>query len=239
MKKFFLPIAIVAMGMFASCAKKEAANNEANSCCKAAMDSVMATLDKTVETPAEAIARLKDGNARYVAEKSVFPHVNQKRVAETAPHQAPFAAVVACSDSRVPVEYIFDQGIGDIFVIRTAGNNVNNDAVMGSVDYAIEHLGVKTVVILGHESCGGVTGAIGEVKADDESKIDELLTMIQADVKQYVGKADSLTAAIKLNANTQVKRINDREMVKKFVEAGKTQVVGAYYNVHDGSVVFE
>jgi carbonic anhydrase len=138
----------------------------------------------------------------------------------------------------VPVELIFDQGIGDIFVIRTAGNNVNNDAVMGSIDYAIEHLGVKTVVVLGHESCGGVTGAIDEVKADDESKIDELLTMIQSDVKQYVGKADSLDAAIRLNAATQVKRINDRELVKKFVEAGKTQVVGAYYNVHDGSVAF-
>lgn len=239
MKKLFLPIAVVAMGIFASCSQKETVKNEVNDSCKAAIDSVMATLDKTVETPEEAIARLKDGNARYVAETPVFPHHDHKRLAETAPHQAPFAAVVACSDSRVPVELIFDQGIGDIFVIRTAGNNVNNDAVMGSVDYAIEHLGVKTVVVLGHESCGGVTGAIGEVKADDESKIDELLSMIQADVKPYVGKADSLDAAIKLNASTQVKRINDRELVKKFVEAGKTKVVGAYYNVHDGSVVFE
>ena len=116
---------------------------------------------------------------------------------------------------------------------------MDQEQVNRLVDYAIEHLGVKTVVVLGHESCGGVTGAIGDVKADDESKIDELLSMIQADVKPYVGKADSLDAAIKLNASTQVKRINDRELVKKFVEAGKTQVVGAYYNVHDGSVVFE
>lgn len=242
MKKFFLPIAVVAMGMFASCSKKEAVKCEAeaaNTCCKAAIDSVMATLDKTVETPEEAIARLKDGNARYVAGKSCFPHVNAARIAETSNGQKPFAAVVACADSRVPVEYIFDQGIGDIFVIRTAGNNVNDDAVMGSIDYAIEHLGVKTVVILGHESCGGVTSAIeGEIKANDEAKIDELLTMIQNDVKQYVGKKDSLDAAIRLNAATQVKRIDDRNLVKEFVESGKTKIVGAYYNIHDGSVTF-
>lgn len=240
MKKFFLPIAIVAMGMFASCAKKEAAKCEAGAtkCC-AYQDSVKSTLNAAVNTPEEAIARLKDGNARYVAGKSCFPHVDAARIAETSNGQKPFAAVVACADSRVPVEFIFDQGIGDIFVIRTAGNNVNDDAVMGSIDYAIEHLGVKTVVILGHESCGGVTSAIeGEIKANDEAKIDELLTMIQNDVKQYVGKKDSLDAAIRLNAATQVKRIDDRNLVKEFVESGKTKIVGAYYNIHDGSVTF-
>lgn len=240
MKKFFLPIAIVAMGMFASCAKKEAAKCEAGAvkCC-AYQDSVKATLNAAVNTPEEAVARLKDGNARYVAGKSCFPHVDAARIAETSNGQKPFAAVVACADSRVPVEFIFDQGIGDIFVIRTAGNNVNDDAVMGSIDYAIEHLGVKTVVILGHESCGGVTSAIeGEIKANDEAKIDELLTMIQNDVKQYVGKKDSLDAAIRLNAATQVKRIDDRNLVKEFVESGKTKIVGAYYNIHDGSVTF-
>ncbi len=240
MKKFFLPIAVVAMGMFASCAKKEAVKCEAGAtkCC-AYKDSVKATLNAAVNTPDEAIARLKDGNARYVAGKSCFPHVDAARIAETSNGQKPFAAVVACADSRVPVEFIFDQGIGDIFVIRTAGNNVNDDAVMGSIDYAIEHLGVKTVVILGHESCGGVTSAIeGEIKPNDEAKIDELLTMIQNDVKQYVGKKDSLDAAIRLNAATQVKRIDDRNLVKEFVESGKTKIVGAYYNIHDGSVVF-
>ncbi|MCQ2190164.1 MAG: carbonic anhydrase [Paludibacteraceae bacterium] len=240
MKKFFLPIAIVAMGMFASCAKKEAAKCEAGAtkCC-AYQDSVKATLNAAVNTPEEAIARLKDGNARYVAGQSCFPHVDAARIAETSNGQKPFAAVVACADSRVPVEFIFDQGIGDIFVIRTAGNNVNDDAVMGSIDYAIEHLGVKTVVILGHESCGGVTSAIeGEIKANEEAKIDELLTMIQNDVKQYVGKKDSLDAAIRLNAATQVKRIDDRNLVKEFVESGKTKIVGAYYNIHDGSVTF-
>ena len=95
-----------------------------------------------VSTPQEAIAKLMAGNERYINEKSIYPHTDMDRVNETAPHQAPFAAVVGCSDSRVPVELLFDQGIGDIFVIRTAGNNVNSEMVMGSVDYAIEHLGV-------------------------------------------------------------------------------------------------
>ena len=99
------------------------------------------TVEDTLKasTPEEALAKLMAGNERYVNETSIYPRADIDRVEETAPHQAPFAAVVGCSDSRVPVELIFDQGIGDIFVIRTAGNNVNSDMVMGSVDYAIEH----------------------------------------------------------------------------------------------------
>ena len=96
-------------------------------------------------TPEEALAELIAGNERYVNEECVNPRSDMERVEETAPHQAPFAAVVGCSDSRVPVELLFDQGIGDIFVIRTAGNNVNSEMVMGSVDYAIEHLGIKVL----------------------------------------------------------------------------------------------
>ena len=88
-------------------------------------------------TPDEALAALIAGNERYASEKSIHPRGDMERIEETAPHQAPFAAVVGCSDSRVPVELLFDQGISDIFVIRTAGNNVNSEMVMGSVDYAI------------------------------------------------------------------------------------------------------
>jgi carbonic anhydrase len=126
-------------------------------------------------TPQEALAELLAGNDRYVNEKSVHPHGGMDRVAETAPHQAPFAAVVSCSDSRVPVELLFDQGIGDVFVIRTAGNNVNSEMVMGSVDYAIEHLGVKLLLVLGHGACGGVTGAISE--GEEEHAISEVCSL--------------------------------------------------------------
>ena len=197
---------------------------------------------KEVTTPAEALARLVEGNTRYVADSCAFPHHDHKRVEETAPHQAPFVAVVGCSDSRVPVELIFDQGIGDIFVIRTAGNSVNDDVVMGSVDYAITHLGVKMVVVLGHESCGGVTGAITVPPAGQESheegKVNALLEIIRQDVKAYVGKPDSLNAAIALNTNKQVERIKACKHVQKLIKAGKLSVVPAHYNVHSGKVEF-
>ena len=93
-------------------------------------------------TPEQALTKLLAGNNRYVTGQSMHPRSDAERVSETSTHQSPFAGVVGCSDSRVPVELVFDQGVGDIFVIRTAGNNVNSEMVMGSVDYAIEHLGV-------------------------------------------------------------------------------------------------
>ena len=188
-------------------------------------------------TPQEALDELVAGNERYVNGKSIHPHGGMDRVAETAPHQAPFAAVVGCSDSRVPVELLFDQGIGDIFVIRTAGNNVNSEMVMGSVDYAVEHLGVKVLLVLGHGSCGGVTGAISE-GGEEHGNIGSLLSTIRNDVSQYVGKADSLDAAIRHHAHVQVERIMAYPHVAEKVEKGELLVKQAYYDVNTGKVTF-
>lgn len=188
-------------------------------------------------TPQEALAELTAGNERYATGKSIHPRGGMDRVAETAPHQAPFAAVVGCSDSRVPVELLFDQGIGDIFVIRTAGNNVNSEMVMGSVDYAIEHLGVKVLLVLGHGSCGGVTGAISEGE-EEHGNIGSLLATIRNDVSQYVGKADSLDAAIHHHAHVQVERIIAYPHVAEKIAQGKLLVQQAYYDVTTGKVTF-
>ena len=188
-------------------------------------------------TPQEALDELVAGNERFVNGKSNHPHGGVGRVAETAPHQAPFAAVVGCSDSRVPVELLFDQGIGDIFVIRTAGNNVNSEMVMGSVDYAIEHLGVKVLLVLGHGSCGGVTGAVTEGK-EEHGNIGGLLSTIRNDVSQYVGKADSLDAAIRHHAHVQVERIVAYPHVAEKIEKGELLVKQAYYDVNTGKVTF-
>ena len=188
-----------------------------------------------VSTPQEAIAELMAGNERYVNGKSIHPRADLARVQETAPHQAPFAAVVGCSDSRVPVELLFDQGIGDIFVIRTAGNNVNSEMVMGSVDYAIEHLGVKLLLVLGHGSCGGVTGAITEGE-EEHGNIGKLLSTIRDDVSEYVGKMDSLDAAINHHAHVQVERIMAYPHVAEKVQAGELVVKRAYYDVENGKV---
>ena len=188
-------------------------------------------------TPQEALDELVAGNERFVNGKSNHPHCGVGRVAETAPHQAPFAAVVGCSDSRVPVELLFDQGIGDIFVIRTAGNNVNSEMVMGSVDYAIEHLGVKVLLVLGHGSCGGVTGAVTEGE-EEHGNIGGLLSTIRNDVSQYVGKADSLDAAIRHHAHVQVERIVAYPHVAEKIEKGELLVKQAYYDVNTGKVTF-
>ena len=188
-------------------------------------------------TPEEALAELIAGNERYVNGKSIHPHGDMDRVAETAPHQAPFAAVVGCSDSRVPVELLFDQGVGDIFVIRTAGNNVNSEMVMGSVDYAIEHLGVKILLVLGHGSCGGVTGAISDGE-DEHGNIGHLLGTIRNDVSDYVGKADSLDAAIHHHAQVQVERIVAYPHVAEKIAKGELLVKKAYYDVNTGKVTY-
>ena len=188
-------------------------------------------------TPEEALTALIAGNERFVNEKCIYPHGDMERVAETAPHQAPFAAVVGCSDSRVPVELIFDQGIGDIFVIRTAGNNVNSEMVMGSVDYAIEHLGVKLLLVLGHGSCGGVTGAISDGE-EHHGNIGHLLGTIRSDVSDYVGKADSLDAAIHHHAQVQVERIIAYPHVAEKIANGELLVKKAYYDVNTGKVTF-
>lgn len=191
-----------------------------------------------VSTPQEAIAKLMAGNERYINEKSIYPRSDMDRVNETAPHQAPFAAVVGCSDSRVPVELLFDQGVGDIFVIRTAGNNVNSEMVMGSVDYAIEHLGVKVLLVLGHGSCGGVTGAISEGK-EEHGNIGKLLGTIRNDVTTYVGKTDSLDVAIRHHAHVQVERILTYPHVTEKIQKGELLVKCAYYDVKTGKVTID
>ena len=191
---------------------------------------------KTVpSTPQEALIELMAGNERYVNESCMNPRSDIDRVEETAPHQAPYAAVVGCSDSRVPVELLFDQGIGDIFVIRTAGNNVNSEMVMGSVDYAIEHLGVKVLLVLGHGSCGGVTGAISE-GGHEHGNIAQLLGTIREDVSDYVGKADSLDEAIRHHTLVQVERIMAYPHVAEKVAKGELLVKPAYYDVTTGKV---
>ena len=188
-------------------------------------------------TPEEALAELIAGNERYVNEECINPRSDMERVEETAPHQAPFAAVVGCSDSRVPVELLFDQGIGDIFVIRTAGNNVNSEMVMGSVDYAIEHLGVKVLIVLGHGSCGGVTGAISE-GGHEHGNIGHLLGTIREDVSDYVGKVENLDDAIRHHTHVQVERILAYPHVAEKIEKGELLVKAAYYDVNTGKVTY-
>lgn len=241
MKSLLTISALAIAAMVSSCNNAQQANdNQANA------DSASINVETQIEavtTPAEAIAKLKEGNARFVSQESVHPHNKKNRLDATVNGQNPFASVVACSDSREPVELIFDQGIGDIFVIRTAGNSVNDDIVMGSVDYAIDHLGVKAVVVLGHTHCGGVTSAItvaeeGEHAHEAHGKINELVGTIRADVQEYVGDLSKLNEAVIANINAQVARIKEVEYIKALIEEGKVIVVGACYDIATGEVTY-
>lgn len=190
--------------------------------------------EKAPDTPQQALELLMDGNARYISGTAVHPNVNLERVAQTAPHQAPFAAVVGCSDSRVPVELLFDRGIGDIFVIRTAGNNVGGDMVMGSIEYAVEHLEVKVLMVLGHESCGGVTSAVEG--GGHHGAVGNLLHSIQNDIPEFLGKTDMLDEAIARHTNVQVEEILANPLVAGKVKEGKLIVKGGHYDVDNGKV---
>ncbi len=192
-----------------------------------------------IETPEQAIAALMEGNARFVSGNLQVPNADEARRTETFDTQKPFAVVVGCSDSRVPVEMIFDCGIGDLFVIRTAGNSVADDVVMGSIDYAVDHLGCPLVVILGHQNCGGITSACESTAAHHHGKIDQLLAVIRQDVQKYVGHPEQLDEAIHVNAEEQVKRIKREKYLAEKFRQNKLQVISAYYHLDTGVVDFD
>ncbi len=240
MKKILSLFATAAL--LAACVGTNGESTCDKKCSKECPQKEVAT-EATPSTPDAAIAELKAGNKRFVTEVNKHPRKGKVRLNETLNTQYPYVAVVACSDSRVPVELLFDQGIGDIFVIRTAGNSVSPDVMMGSVDYAVDHLEVPLVVVLGHQNCGGVTSAIAAVKEGEHhhhnGKIGELLEIIQADVKPFIGHPEKLEEAIQMNTEAQVKRINDVDYIQKRVKEGKLKVVGAYYNLETGEVIFQ
>ena len=116
-------------------------------------------------TPDQAMTMLTDGNARFVAGKLTHPHETAERRTEVAKGQKPFAVILACADSRVGPEVIFDAGLGDLFVVRVAGN-IADDTVLGSIEYAVEHLGSPLIVVCGHERCGAVQATVDTLKSN-------------------------------------------------------------------------
>lgn len=188
--------------------------------------------------PAEALARLKAGNQRFIAGKLQHPHQNPKRRGELATGQRPFAIVLGCADSRTSPEVLFDQGLGDLFVIRVAGN-ILDDHVLGSIEYAVEHLGARLIVVLGHQRCGAVQAAKETLDSKDEAPahINSIVAAIQPAVEATRG-AD-VEATIKANVENVVQSLRSSEPVlKKEIEAGSITVLGAYYDLGTGAVAF-
>jgi carbonic anhydrase len=183
-------------------------------------------------TTAEALSRLKSGNERFVADKISSGKPNADRRGETAKEQHPFAIVVACADSRTAPEIVFDQNIGDLFVIRTAGNLVD-DYALGSIEYAVEHLGTRLIVVLGHERCGAVTAALGNGFAPGH--INSLVRDIQPAVIASKGKkGDALTNAIQANDTEVAAKIRGQAELGEL--APQVRIVEGYYNLGTGRV---
>lgn len=188
-----------------------------------------------------ALRGLLDGNARFSSGQPEHPRQDAARRQEVASGQHPPAMVLSCSDSRVPVELLFDQGVGDLFGMRVAGN-VLDDTVLGSIEYGAEHLGIPLLVVLGHSSCGAVAATAGAIRAgqDGEGYIAALVARIReaiADTLPQIPEGASLRAAEVANVRHVVAQTSARSRIVREVAArGRLAVVGAYYDLADGRV---
>lgn len=184
-----------------------------------------------------ALLRLKKGNQNFSHMRMHHPDVSKKRLHSIEKSQHPFVAIIACSDSRVPPEIIFDQGLGDIFEVRNAGN-VLDDQVIGSIEYALVHLGVKLVVVMGHQDCGAVKAAIAPY--NEGRYIESLTKFIEPSVeKARTQKGDFLDNAIKNNAFAGAKGLIDADsIIDDYVKHQGVKIVPAFYNMHTGRVEF-
>ena len=183
----------------------------------------------------EALSRLLNGDKRFVAGKSEEPTgaaLVERRHA-LAKDQKPFAVILGCSDSRVPPELIFDVTLGDIFVVRTAGEVVDA-IVLGSLEYAIEHLGTKLIVVLGHERCGAVTAAVSG--ATDTGDIPDVLKAISPAVEETKGQSgDAIENAVRANARDIARRLKSSgPIIAPRVQSGEVKIVAAYYSLDTG-----
>ena len=180
----------------------------------------------------DALAKLKEGNRRFVTNAVSEGKPIAARRAETAQSQHPFAIIIGCADSRTAPELIFDQDLGDLFVIRTAGN-VIDDHALGSIEYAVEHVGTRLIVVLGHTRCGAVTAALASDHAPGH--INSLVRDIQPAVQATKGKpGDPLASAIVENAREVAAQIRARAELGDF--AKQVRIVSAIYDLDSGKV---
>ena len=172
------------------------------------------------------LQQLIDGNARYVAAQLHHPHQEPERRITVAKKQYPFAIILTCADSRVAPEIVFDQGLGDLFVLRVAGNIVD-DAVIGSIEYAAEHLGSSLIVVMGHERCGAVDAAVkgGEVPGHIGSLVQAIHPAV---VKAKGMSGDLLDNSVRSNVEMVAGELKaGKPILAHLVEEGKLRVVGA------------
>jgi carbonic anhydrase len=183
----------------------------------------------------EALAKLMEGNQRYVRQQRRHPDESLARRKELTSGQHPFAVILGCADSRVSPELVFDQGLGDLFVVRIAGNVVD-DAILASIEYAVEHLGTKLIMVLGHEKCGAVSAAVEGGKAP--AHLSTLVAAIQPAVDATRNDpGDKIHNCVIANARRVAGQISDSEPVlKEAVGHGGVKVIAADYALDSGKV---
>jgi carbonic anhydrase len=189
--------------------------------------------------PDDALKALMDGNARFVATKATYPNQTAERRTTVAGGQHPIAAILSCSDSRVPPELVFDQGLGDLFVVRVAGN-IADDAVIGSIEDCVEPLGSTLVMVLGHEKCGAVAATLDVVKAGGAAPghLPALVDPIRpAAIQANTQMGDPLDLAIVGNVGNVVAQLKASEpVIGEMFHHEKIKVVGGRYDLDSGEV---
>ena len=198
--------------------------------------------EPAVTNPDEAVARLKAGAARFTSGGMIRPDQSLTYRTALAGGQHPFAAILSCADSRVPPELVFDQGLGDLFVARTAGQ-VLDKAVLGTLQYGIAELKIPLLVVLGHEKCGAVKATLEAVEkksAPGGNDIDALVTAIKPAVEEAeeAHSADVLDAAVRNNVANIAADLTKKSILDKAVAAGSLQIIGARYDLDAGTVEF-
>ena len=192
----------------------------------------------------DALKRLQKGNRRFVEGKNdIARSIGEARRAELVGGQTPFAVVLACSDARVPVELIFDQGLGELFVIRVAGNVVAPSQV-GSIEYAVSELGTKLVVVLGHSNCGAVEAALQELTREREhrpSHLGGIVDRIRPALEPLLDTPEGVTLprAVRANVYQSVDQLrHGSEILEELTSHGDLKIVGSKYSIETGEVAF-
>jgi carbonic anhydrase len=188
-------------------------------------------------TAEAALAELKEGNRHHVQHRYRHPHETPTRQKSLIGGQHPHAMILGCADSRVPPEIIFDQGLGDLFTIRVAGN-ITDDAILGSIEYAAEHLHTPLLVVMGHGSCGAVTAATEAGEAPGH--LPALVRSIRPAVEKARGMPGDVVAnAVRLNVEMVVAQIRaSAPLLNEMVKTGHLRVVGAVYSLESGEVTW-
>lgn len=193
--------------------------------------SFLSATDEVPKNPKEALSWLMEGNERFTNDKLKHPNRSQTRRESLVDTQNPFATVVGCSDSRVSPTLIFDQGVGDIFEVRVAGNVVG-PIELASVEYSAKFLGASVIFVLGHENCGAVKAVLSGQTKDIEPVADRIIEALSGKNKSDI----TLENAIKANVRNVVAQIKSHGPIAKLINEKKLEVVGGYYRLESGKV---